>query len=76
MNYTSYTRIPAEEASNYADQWSNGHITCKAPDHMAHGFICTRPNGHKGPHIAHTMADHAVAMWGDVDEDLELDRGL
>jgi hypothetical protein len=35
--------------------------------HIPYGYLCTRPRGHDGPHVAHGSKNIAVCMWDDAD---------
>jgi len=35
--------------------------------HHSSGYLCTRPKGHEGPHIARGMRLDIIAAWNDPD---------
>lgn len=39
-------------------------------DHERGGFLCTRPDGHDGPHVAHGGRELAFAWWPAEDDAL------
>lgn len=44
--------------------WADGHW---CGQRIPFGYLCTRPQGHDGPHVAHGSKDIAVCMWDDAD---------
>jgi len=44
-----------------------GEHCCGAQQHidgLHQPFICTRPMGHEGQHVACSLEEHGVAVWG------------